>query len=266
MRTMGSIRQLSLILAVGLIATAGEARAAGMTAKQIIDKAMEHSYLGRDGSQAKVRMTLTSRRGTQRVRMLLIWSHRQSKLTRSLVRITAPPDVAGTSFLFKEKAAGGDNMWLYIPALKRTRRIVGKARQGRFLGSDFTYADIEAKQLKSSTYKREADASIGRFACYVITAKPKASADSQYSKIVAWVRKDNYVAIRLKMYDRKGRLVKKLFVRRLGKGSSGRPVIKETRMVSVQDRSSTLMRVLHTQSLKGQTSGVFTVRNLARGL
>lgn len=174
--------------------------------------------------------------------------------------------MAGTSFLFKEKVGGRDDMWLYIPALKRTRRIVGKARQGRFLGSDFTYADIEARELKSSSYKREADASIGRFGCYVITATPKASADSQYSKIVAWVRKDNFVAIRLKMFDRQGRLLKKLFVRRLGKGRQGRPVVKETRMVNVQDRSSTLMQVLSTQSLKGGASGVFTVRNLARGL
>ncbi len=256
---------LVLVILVGSLVMGGEARA-GLTAKQIVDKAMKHSYLGKDGSQASVRMTLKNRRGAQRIRSLLIWSMRKSKRTRSLVRITAPADVRGTSFLFKENASGTDDMWLYIPALKRTRRIVGKARQGRFLGSDFTYADLEARGLKGATHKRLADSKISRFSCYVIEAKPKAGSGSQYSRIVAWIRKDNFVAIRLKMYDKRGALLKKLFVRRLGKSAAGKPVIKETRMVNVQSRSSTLMRVLSTRSLAGRTSGLFTVRNLARGL
>lgn len=258
-------KTLVLGILLGSLMLGGEVRA-GLTARQIVDKAMKHSYLGKDGSQATVRMTLTNRRGAQRVRTLLIWSARVAKRTRSLVRITAPADVRGTSFLFKENAGGRDDMWLYIPALKRTRRIVGKARQGRFLGSDFTYADLEARGLKGATHKRLADSRIARFACYVIEARPKAGSGSQYSRIVAWIRKDNFVAIRLKMYDKRGKLTKKLFVRRLGKSSSGQPVIKETRMVSVQSRTSTLMRVLTTKSLAGRTSGLFTVRNLARGL
>jgi outer membrane lipoprotein-sorting protein len=257
--------RLVLCILAGSLVLAGEARA-GLTAQQIIDKAMAHSYLGKDGSQAKVRMTLTNRRGAQRVRTLLVWSQRQARRTRSLVRIIAPADVRGTSFLFRENASGADDMWLYIPALKRTRRIVGKARQGRFLGSDFTYADLEARGLKGATHKRLADSRISRFACYVIEAKPKRGSGSRYSRIVAWIRKDNFVAIRLKMYDRRNRLLKKLFVRRLGRSSAGKPIIKETRMVNVQSRTSTLMQVLSTKSLAGRTAGVFTVRNLARGL
>jgi hypothetical protein len=257
--------RMGLWLLLWSLTWAGEARA-GLTAKQIVDKSMKHSYLGKDGSQATVQMTLVNHRGARRVRSLLIWSARQGERTRSLVRITAPADVRGTSFLFKGNAGGADDMWLYIPALKRTRRIVGKARQGRFLGSDFTYADLEARGLKGATHKRLADARIARFDCYVIEARPKAGSGSAYSRIEAWIRKDNFVAIRLKMYDGQGKLLKKLFVRRLGRSSAGRPVIKETRMVNVQSRTSTLMRVLSTRSLGGRTEGLFTVRNLARGL
>lgn len=258
-------RTLVLGIVLGSLMLAGAALA-GRTAKQIVDRAMKHSYLGKDGSRATVRMTITNRRGSQRVRTLLIWSQRKAKRTQSLVRITAPADVRGTSFLFKENASGRDDMWLYIPALKRTRRLVGKARQGRFLGSDFTYSDLEARGLKGATHRRLADSRISRFACYVIEARPKARSGSQYSRIVAWIRKDNFVAIRLKMYDKRGKLLKKLFVRRLGRSSAGKPVIKETRMVNVQSRTSTVMRVLTTRSLAGRTSGLFTVRNLARGL
>ena len=251
------------ILTLALVGLTGGVPA--QTAKQIIDKSLEHSYLGQDGSRARVKMTLTSARGTQRVRELRVWSHKKGKRVRSLVRITAPPDVAGTSFLLKERAGGGDDMWLYIPSLKRTRRIIGRARQGRFLGSDFNYSDMEARELKDANYKRLADGKIGRYPCFVIQATPKASAGSMYSKVVAWIRKDNYIAIRLKMYDKRGRLLKKMFVRRLGR-RNGKPIIKETRMVNVQSRTSTLLRLISTRSLRGRTSGLFTVRNLARGL
>ncbi len=235
------------------------------TAQQIVDKALAHSYLGDQGARADVHMTLTSARGTQRTRRLVVWSQKTGKRVRSLVRITAPPDVAGTSFLLKERAGGGDDMWLYIPSLKRSRRIIGRARRGRFLGSDFTYSDLEARELKGARSRRLADAKIGRYACFVIEVRPKASADSQYSRVVAWIRKDNYVAIRLKMYDRQGKLLKKLFVRRLGY-RNGKPIIKESRMVNVQSRTSTLLRLLSSRSLAGHTAGLFTVRNLARGL
>lgn len=253
-----------LVAAVSLTAPL-HGQAGGLTAQQIVDKALDHSYLGPDGAQAEVTMVLTSARGTQRTRRLTVWSHKQGKRVRSLVRITAPPDVAGTSFLLTERPGGGDDMHLYIPAQKRTRRLVGRARRGRFLGSDFTYADMEVRELKNATYRRLADESIGRLRCYVIEATPKAGSDSQYGKVVAWIRQDNFVAIRLNMHDGRGTLQKQLFVRRLGR-QNGRLVIKESRMVNKQERTSTVLRLESTRSLGGSVNDLFTVRNLARGL
>jgi hypothetical protein len=239
--------------------------APGQTARQIVDRALEHSTLGAEGSQARVTMVLTSARRTQRQRDLMVWSQKRKGRVSSLVRILAPPDVAGTSFLLRERARGPDDMWLYVPALKRVRRIVGKARQGRFLGSDFTYSDLEARGLRNARLRRLPDGRIGRFACFVIEARPAPNSGSPYGRIVAWIRKDNYVAIRLKMYDRQGRLTKKLFVRRIGH-VRGRLVIKESRMVTVTAGTSTLLRLRSTRPLGGRTRDLFTVRNLARGL
>jgi len=235
------------------------------TAKQIVDRALEHSYLGPKGARARVEMVLTSARKTQRRRDLIVWSQKRDGRVASLVRIFAPPDVAGTSFLLKERKRGPDDMWLYVPALKRVRRIVGRAREGRFLGSDFTYSDLEARGLKRATYRRLPDDRIGRFRCFVVEARPRPGSGSPYQRIVAWIRMDNYVAIRLKMYDRHGRLAKKLFVRRIGH-VGGRVVIKESRMVTMSSRTSTVLRLLSTRSLAGRTQGIFTVRNLERGL
>lgn len=236
-----------------------------LTARQIVDKALDHAYLGSDGSEAQVTMILTSARGTQRERRLTIWSQRRGKQVRSLVRITAPPDVAGTSFLLTEQAGGGDDMHLYIPALKRARRLVGRARRGQFLGSDFTYADLETRELRDSSHRRLPDEKIGRFACFVIEATPKPGTDAQYGKVVAWIRQDNFVAIRLNMHDSKGGLWKQLFVRRLGH-EGGRTRIKESRMVNKREGTSTLLRLDSTRALPGRPDEIFTVRNLARGI
>lgn len=237
----------------------------GLTARQIVDKSLDHAYLGSEGSEAQVTMILTSARGTQRERRLSVWSQRRGKRVRSLVRITAPPDVAGTSFLLTEQAGGGDDMHLYIPSLKRARRLVGRARRGQFLGSDFTYADMETKELRDASHRRLPDDKIGRYPCFVIEAQPKAGTDAQYGKVVAWIRKDNYVAIRLNMHDGKGTLVKQLFVRRLGH-QDGRTTIKESRMVNKREGTSTLLRLESTRPLSGRPDEIFTVRNLARGL
>lgn len=236
-----------------------------LTARQIVDKALHHNTLGPEGSVAQVTMILTSSRGTQRERRLTVWSQKKGKQTRSLVRITAPPDVAGTSFLLTGQAGRGDDMHLFIPSLNRTRRIVGRARQGQFLGSDFTYADMETRELKEATHRRLPDEKIGRFPCYVIEATPKPGTDSQYLKVVAWIRQDNFVAIRLNMHDPKGQLLKQLFVRRIGR-ENGRLVIKESRMVNKREGTSTLLRLDSSRPLSGRTDDIFTVRNLARGL
>lgn len=252
-------------MSVGLLAVLLAVGSPAQTAKEIVDRSLAHSYLGPQGARARVEMRLTSAARTQRRRDLIVWSRKRAGRVSSLVRILSPPDVAGTSFLLRERRRGADDMWLYVPALKRVRRIVGKARQGRFLGSDFTYSDLEARGLKDARYRRLPDGRIGRFPCFVVEASPRAAAGSSYSRIVAWIRKDNYVAIRLKMYDRRGRLVKKLFVRRIGH-VRGRLVIKESRMVSVSAGTSTVLRLLSTRSLAGHTQGIFTVRNLERGL
>lgn len=253
-------------LVLGLAATPARAQADGVSARQIVDRAMEHGFVGQSGAEADVRMVLTGKRGAQRTRMLRVQSAREGGLARSLVRITEPADVAGTGFLFREGRGGQDELWLYVPSLKRSRRIVGRARHGRFLGSDFTYADLEAQELRSSTLTRLADESVGRFACRVVEAKPLPSAQSEYGRTVAWVRKDNGMAIRLKMYGPGGALLKVLFVRRIGTGPDGKPMITETRMASESEGTSTLLTVLRTRTLPAGSSDRFTERNLSRGL
>jgi hypothetical protein len=259
---------LTLTLAAGAALAAGPAHAQsdGLTAKQIVDQAVAHSFVGQTGTEADVRMVLTGKRGAERTRLLRVQSAREGGLARSLVRITEPADVAGTGFLYREGRSGQDELWLYVPALKRARRIVGRARHGRFLGSDFTYADLEAQELRASTLTRLADESVGRFACRVVEARPLPSAQSEYGRIVAWVRKDNGIAIRLKMFSPAGALVKVLFVRRIGTGAGGKPMITETRMTSEREGTFTLLTVLRTRPLGGAAADRFTERNLSRGL
>src|SRR5205814_5996835 len=129
----------------------------------------------------------------------------------SKVTFLAPADVAGTKFLSLEKANGGTEQHIYLPGLKRTRRIVGREREGSFMGSDFTYSDLSRKDDKGAKHEKLPDENIGSDATYVIESTPASVKDAGYSKVRAWVRKTDFVALRTKFYDASGKLVKTLY-------------------------------------------------------
>src|SRR5688572_9477978 len=129
---------------VGLLVGARRAAADdGKSAQSIMDKLLERDAFGWQGAHATVSMTLTNKGGEKQVKKLEFWARRvENKKLHTLVRFRAPQEVVGTAFLLLEKD-GPSEQHIYLPSLKRTRRIVGNERRGSFAGSDITYADFE---------------------------------------------------------------------------------------------------------------------------
>jgi hypothetical protein len=125
-----------------------------------------------------------------------------------------------------------------LPGLKRTRRIVGREREGSFMGSDFTYADMQRIDSKHATHKRLPDETLGSEAVYVLESMLSESAPSAYGKVLTWVRKTDYIALRTRFHDRSGKLVKTLYTRRV-REMDGKPVVVEARMQSQLKKHST---------------------------
>ena len=128
---------------------------------------------------------------------------------KSMSIFDKPADVKGTAFLTFSHAIKPDEQWLYLPALKRVKRINSKNKSGPFMGSEFAYEDLASQEIEKYTYKYLRDEQLNGVDCFVIERYP-AYEHSGYTKQLAWVNKDKYVAEKIEFYDRKNDLLKTL--------------------------------------------------------
>lgn len=203
-------------LALLFVSSPAAADDEAMDADEIIERAVERNALGFESGRAQVRLTVFDRDGEQRHRDLDVRSRRDGDQTRTLMTLTDPAEVRGQAFLFVENEDADDDMWMHVPALEVTRRVEGSQRRSSFLGTHFTFADLESRDLREASYRKQGDEAIGDHEVYVVEARPDEPEESDYERVVAYVRKSDYVPIRIRFYDRDGELDKTLFSERLG--------------------------------------------------
>jgi len=120
----------------------------------------------------------------------------------------SPADVKGSSFFKIEYDDKDDDMWIYLPALGKIRRIASSAKNGSFMGSDFTYEDMGDRKVKDYSYKILKDETFEGKECWIIESIPLAGVSTDYSKIISWVWKDDHYQIKEEFYNKKGTLKK----------------------------------------------------------
>ena len=128
---------------------------------------------------------------------------------KSLSIFESPRDVKGTAFLSFTHALKPDEQWLYLPALKRVKRISSSNKSGPFMGSEFAYEDLSSQEIEKYTYKYLRDEKIDGRDCFVIERKP-AYKHSGYTKLTTWIDKEMYQPLKVEFYDRKKSLLKTL--------------------------------------------------------
>ncbi|MDH5407275.1 MAG: outer membrane lipoprotein-sorting protein [Gammaproteobacteria bacterium] len=128
---------------------------------------------------------------------------------KSLTIFDQPRDVKGTAFLSFTHSKKPDDQWLYLPALKRVKRISSANKSGPFMGSEFAYEDISSQEVDKYTYKYLRDEKLEGKDCFVIERKPTYEY-SGYTRMVSWVDKNMYQARKVEFYDRKNSLIKTL--------------------------------------------------------
>ncbi len=128
-----------------------------------------------------------------------------------MTRFTAPPDVKGTVTMLLEHAGRDDDIWVYLPALKKVRRLVSSNKKDSFVGTDFSYADVIGYKVDEWSYKLLREEAVDGHPSYVIEATPKnatVKANTGYSKRVDTIRKDNLVTVRSDYWDEAGQMLK----------------------------------------------------------
>jgi len=131
---------------------------------------------------------------------------------KSLTIFDSPKDVKGTAFLNYTHKVGDDDQWLYLPALKRVKRISSRNKSGSFMGSEFAYEDIASQEPEKYTYKWLRDEIYNNMECFVVERYPVDTENSGYSRQVSWLDKDEYRTWKVEYYDRKDSLLKTLTI------------------------------------------------------
>ncbi len=163
-------------------------------------------------TRAYMKMELENRHGQKSVREMRtdtfeVAGHEEGD--KSLVLFERPRDVKGTAFLSFSHILEPDDQWLYLPALKRVKRISSKNKSGPFVGSEFAYEDLSAQELKKYTYKWLRDEACGELECFVVELTPTYK-NSGYTRMVVWYDKGEYRQQKIDYYDRKKSLLKTL--------------------------------------------------------
>ena len=218
----------------------------------------------KDG-ESDMTMTLIDKRGSKRMRNLHQYFMNLGEVEKKIMFFTTPADVKNTSFMnwSYDDAAKEEDQWLYLPALKKVKRISASSKDNEFMGSDFTYEDMEKRNperdnhifLKNDTYNGEA--------VWVIQATPKK--EEQYSKKVAWISKEKKIPLKIEFYDIDEELLKVLTITEVV-NMKGYWLIVKQEMKNIQKNHMTIIALSKIQVDKGLTESKFTQREMEKGL
>ncbi len=157
---------------------------------------------------AELEMTLRNKNGDESIRNFRVLTlELVDDGDKSLAIFDRPADIKGTALLTFTHKQGEDDQWLYLPALKRVKRISSSNQSGPFMGSEFAYEDLSSQEVEKYTYKFLRDEDLDGRPCFVIERYP-VHPKSGYTRQVVWVRKDIYHIARTDFYDRKDALLK----------------------------------------------------------
>lgn len=199
---------LAAVIALGPSAWAGDLTADEiMRRNEVVDKVAD--------SRADVTMTLVSSSGARRERS----TQSSSKLTangidqKRLVRFLTPADVKGTATLLVEHADADDDIWIYLPALHKVRRLVANNKKDSFVGTDFSYGDIIGHKAASWTHTLAGTEQVDGVDTYIVDSVPRSDdvrETSGYAKRRSWIRTDNFVAVKVLYWDTAEKPLKEL--------------------------------------------------------
>lgn len=189
------------------VTTADDSLTAEAKGLQIITE-MDKRDTGFGDSKAKLKMLLRNKSGGESSRSLKINTLEViGEGDKSLTIFDSPRDIKGTAFLSFTHALVPDEQWLYLPALKRVKRISSSNKSGPFLGSEYAFEDLTSFEVAKFSYKYLRDEVVDGIDCYVIELKPKYEY-SGYTRQISWVDKDRYIVTKIEYYDRKETLLK----------------------------------------------------------
>ncbi|HIE39888.1 MAG TPA: outer membrane lipoprotein-sorting protein [Thiomicrorhabdus sp.] len=244
--------------------------ASPLTADDIAQKVDERD--DGDNISSVLEMVLIDKHGNQRIRSMQKFEKDFGKDTYSVIFFLAPKDVKDTAFLTFDYADSNrdDDQWLYLPALRQTKRIVSSDKSSSFMGSDFSYADMTSRSVDDYTYKIAKESEVRGHKVWIMEVMPKRQKtidETGYTKSYMFVRQDNFVVVRAIHFLKDGKR-KYMDVKQLQK-IEGIWVAIEIEMKTKKDKMTlhtTLLRLFDVRFNQDLKESFFTVRRIEKGL
>ncbi len=168
----------------------------------------EHSDNGFKGESSKMEMVLINAHGEKIERkMTSKIMETKGDGDKSVVTFLWPADVKGSKMLTHTHKTDSDDQWLFLPALKRVKRISSRSKTGSFMGSEFSYEDLGSQEVEKFTFKFIKDAKVDGKSCWRIERYPT-DKKSGYKRQVLWIDQKHEHATKIEYYDRKNELLK----------------------------------------------------------
>lgn len=237
--------KLKIVFAgLALAFVAGPARAE-MSALEIAKKALENNMFSTANARADVALEVAKNGRVIRKRRIVTKIKRDDAGVRSFVEFSAPAEVAGTRFLSIDGKGDADTQqFIYMPAFKKVKKVVGSRRRQSFMGTDFSFSDLDGRDADAATWQRLDDAKIGGQDCYQLEATPKKPDDEEYGRTVMWIHKKHLVPMRIDFFDEDKKTVKKRFsVKRLAK-KDGRWIATDSKMATLAKGTTTNLKLV----------------------
>ncbi|HEY0633931.1 MAG TPA: outer membrane lipoprotein-sorting protein [Gammaproteobacteria bacterium] len=226
-----------------------------------------------DNGSSEMEMVLIDKKGHERSRKIRSFTKDKGEDKLRIMFFLEPADVKDTGFLTYDydDVKKDDDQWLYLPALRKTKRIASSDKSGSFMGSDFNYADMTRKDLDAYDFKILKEEEVRGAKSWVIEATPKTREEIEetgYTKSVVFVRQDNYVIVRAVHWEKEGGRLKYMDAVKLEQ-IDGVWTVTENTMTTKQGKETLHKTVLLFSNVKYNQKldeEMFTVRRLEQGL
>lgn len=228
---MKKIKLIALALSLLLVLPV-----ASQTAQEISKKTMDAIDIGNMEMMSTI--NIKDGKGNNRVRQITTATRKFGDVSKTLIRFVAPADVKGTALLIHDYDNKGDNMWVYMPALRKVRRIVSNEKGKNFMGSEFTNADMSKPNEADFNEKILGTVTLNGKSCWKIESTAKTNeiaVENGFTKRISYIDKTEYIAYKIEYYDLRGNLSREQTISNYKKLANGKYFAFKMEMKNVQN-------------------------------
>lgn len=235
------------------------------SAKQIMQQVIDAQQS--DSSAMDIMMRLEGSDGDAGSRRFQTLVVNESGLAKTITVFLEPASVKNTRFLTVENEARDDDQWIYLPALRKVKRIAASEQGGSFMGSDFSYSDISfsSTSVDESTHTLLREETLSGLDCYVVESVPTGQSSSEYGKQISWVDKSTWLTPRVEFYGKDGTTVLKVLETTDFKQVEGHWIAGTMTMTTVESGHKTVLEIQQVKYGISIDPGYFTTTFLESG-